>query len=154
MYAASPLGGAIDRVAPVELVEQRIQSVLVAGDRVGVVQRQPRLHARFDRLHSGGRCVPALALLWLVVGTAALSVCCMAGLISRLEEVDCGLLHHPCLFCEERTHYSQSPRFQSRAGLLKLLLAVSWPGFLGGLAAVQAQEYECVSDADACHLSK
>jgi hypothetical protein len=42
MNAAAPLLSAVDGVAPVELVEERVQSVLVTGDRVGLVQGQPR----------------------------------------------------------------------------------------------------------------
>src|SRR6266699_6520258 len=42
MNTTSPLLGTIDGIAPVELIEQRGDGVLVAGDRVGHVQGQSR----------------------------------------------------------------------------------------------------------------
>src|SRR6266567_3976825 len=42
MNTTSPLLGTIDGIAPVELIEQRVDGVLVAGDRVGLVQGQSR----------------------------------------------------------------------------------------------------------------
>ena len=40
MNAASPLFGAIDGIAPLVLVEQRGEGVLVAGDRIGVTKSE------------------------------------------------------------------------------------------------------------------
>jgi hypothetical protein len=40
--AAGSSWGAVEGVAPLLLVEQGVQGLIVASDRVGVVQRQPR----------------------------------------------------------------------------------------------------------------
>jgi hypothetical protein len=75
MNAAAPLLRTVDGVAPVALVEERVQAVLVADDRVDLVQRQPRSCCRFDGSYSGGRHVvpPLAALLWETMRVPALS---------------------------------------------------------------------------------
>ena len=42
MNTAAPLLGAVDGITPVALVEQGVQGVFVASDRIAVVQGQPR----------------------------------------------------------------------------------------------------------------
>jgi hypothetical protein len=54
-FAASPLISAVDRIAPVLLVEQRVQCLPITGDRVTYVQGQPRSLVRFIVL---GRVLP------------------------------------------------------------------------------------------------
>src|SRR5713101_6647670 len=74
MHTASSIEGAVERVTPVLLVEEAVQSLLVAGDRVDLVQSQPRSFDQLNRLHDrrgsawlpdgGRRGLPSLTLLW------------------------------------------------------------------------------------------
>src|SRR6266851_461791 len=114
MNAAASLLGAIDGVAPIELVEQRGERVLVAGDRVAVVQGQPGALAWFDRRRDRRGCA------WLPDGGRRglpRLVRCMVGAPACFEEVQRSLLHHLCLFSEQGTGHPHTLRFESRADL-------------------------------------
>ena len=53
MNAASSIEGAVDGIPPVVLVDQAVQGVLVAGDRVFLMQGQARPCDGFNGLHNG-----------------------------------------------------------------------------------------------------
>jgi len=82
MNATASLWGTVDGIAAVLLVEQCVQGVFVAGDRIGVMQRQSCPFDRFNGLcdRRGGVLLPSrsrqrlplLALLWQTMRVPAL----------------------------------------------------------------------------------